>query len=926
MKKGIYLLIVFLFPSKLFAQNDVTYFNGNFSNSPFQEFVNQLEISTAIKFYYSEEWIEEIKINAVGDSLLLQDVLRDNLAKSDLHFYISPAGIVFITKGERLITTLPVSYSEEEVPETEVIYGKGITDIEKIYLAGHKNGLIETKIIGEQKAGFNSKTEVLTGKIVDRETGEGLIGATIYFKEIDKACVTDFNGHYSIAIKQGKYNAIVNCLGMKEIKYLIEIYSSSDLNIEMEKTLIPINEVTIQAEHYHNVKGMKMGFERISIKETKEIPMVLGEKDILKIATMLPGVQNAGEGSAGINVRGSAADQNMFYINRVPVYNTSHLFGFFTSFSPDIIKDFSFYKSSLPAKYGGRLSSFFDITAKQGNKKKYTARGGISPITGHIAVEGPMIKDKSSFIVSARSTYSDWLLTRLHNADLRNSNARFSDFAANVTFDHNENNIFKVFGYYSFDRFSLAQKSHYNYSNAGISLSWWHRYSIRHNSETAFIISSYQYNYLDSVNSISAYKQDYSINHYEFKWDFSYLPFENHSLKYGINLINYTLNRGTIEPVGTESDRKFENLGIENGIEGAVYLSDEYRVNRWLTVYGGIRYSFFTYLGPKTVFEYEPGSPRTEQYIVDTKEYGRGEFIKNYYHPEYRTTANFRIGLNSSIKLSYNRTWQYIFMLSNTIAISPTDQWKLCDYNIAPSLGDQVSAGFYKNFNNPGLDFSAEVYYKKMDNIIQYKDGADLISNRYVERDVLPGNQEAYGIEFMIRKNSGKVTGWLSYAYSRSILKVDGVNDWQKINEGNAFPSNYDKPNSFNGIINYRLNRRLSLSMNMVYSTGRPITYPLAIFYVNNLEQAYYADRNSYRIPDYFRIDLSVNLEGNLIAKKFMHSYFMLNVYNLTGRKNTYSVFFKTEEGRIQGYKTSVFSIPIITLSWNFKLGNYASE
>jgi hypothetical protein len=927
MRKAIGLIMVFSLSTGLFAQSGEIYFNGNYINSSFNEFVAWVEESTGVKFYYADEWVETIKISAVGDSLNLQDVLRDNLAGTDLHFYISPSGNVFITKGQKLITKLPESSKKAVVSGLEEDKkGNGITDIEKMYLKGRDNGLIETRTLGERKAGFENKTVIISGKITDTETGEALIGATIYFKEIAKACVSDLNGHYSIAIKQGKYNASINCLGMKELKYILEVYSSADFDIEMEKTLIPINEVTIKAENYHIVKGMQMGFERISIKETKDIPLVLGEKDILKVAAMLPGVQNVGEGSAGLNVRGSAADQNMFYMNKVPVYNTAHLFGFFTSFSPDIIKDFSFYKSSLPAKYGGRLSSFFDITAKQGNKKNYTARGGISPITGHIAVEGPIIKEKSSFVLSARSTYSDWILGRLHNADLRNSHAQFYDLAAHITYEHNENNLFKVFAYNSHDRFSLAEKSHYEYSNLGLSLNWWHRYSNRHNSETAVVLSSYHNYNLDSVNSISAYQQKYILNHYEFRWDFSYLPFENHAVKYGLNLIYYNLDRGMIEPVGPESDRRPENLGVENGIEGAIYLSDEYRLSYWLTVYGGIRFSYFAYLGPKTVFEYESGSPKTEQYVVDTKEYTKGQLIKSYYQPEYRATANFRAGPNSSIKLSYNRTRQYLFMLSNTIAISPTDQWKLCDYNIVPPLNDQVSGGFYKTINNPAIDISAEVYFKKMKDIIQYKDGADLISSQNVERDVLPGSQEAYGVELLVKKNTGKLTGWLSYCYSRSIITVDGEYDWQLINNGISFPSNYDKPHAFNGILNYKVNRRLSFSMNVVYSTGRPITYPLAIFYVNGSEQAYYSDRNSYRIPDYFRLDFSINLEGNLVAKKLMHSFFMLNVYNLTGRENTYSVFFRTEDGKIQGYKMSVFAIPIITLSWNFKLGNYASD
>ncbi|MBN2520759.1 MAG: TonB-dependent receptor [Bacteroidales bacterium] len=928
MLKNIYLLLLLNVFVSIYAQNEKLYLKCNYENISFVDFTKEMETNYGIKFYYLEEWVENIKITVKGDSLVLEDIFKSTIGNSGLFYLINENNEVFITYKEPLIPKL-VQYKttlDNEVEEENYASENGISETEKTYLESRKAVLVETIVIGKKSEVFKDKTVFVSVKIKDIETGEPLIGATIYFEEIFKGCVTDLNGHFSIALKPGKYNATVNCLGMKEIKYILEVYASGPIEIEMEKTLIPIDEVTIKADRYHNVKGMQMGFERISVKEIKKIPVVLGEKDVLKIAAMLPGVQNVGEGSAGFYVRGSSADQNMFYINKVPIYNTAHLFGFFTSFSPDIVNNFSFYKSNLPAQYGGRLSSFFDITAKQGNKKKYTARGGISPVTGHIAVEGPIKRDHSSFIVSARSTYSDWLLSRLHDPDLRNSNARFYDLASNFIFDYDENNLIKVFGYYSFDKFSLASKNQYEYSNKGLSVNWWHQYSNKHHSETSIIYSNYSYFNLDSVHKINAYQQQYKINHLEFKTDFSYIPIENHIISYGINFIRYYLDRGIIEPVGSLSERVHEDLGAENGIESAIYLADEYKITKLLSIYGGIRYSYFAFLGPKLVYEYEAESPKTDPYVIRSDYYEKGKLIEDYSGPEWRVSANFSTGPNSSIKVSYNRTRQYMFMLSNTIAISPTDQWKLCDFNIIPPISDQVSFGYYKTIYNPSIDISTEIYYKEMDNIIEYKDGADLISNKYVERDVLQGNQEAYGFEFMVKKNSGKLTGWLSYCYSRSFISVNGKYPWQKINNGITFPSNYDKPNALNCILNYKLNRRLSLSSNIVYSNGRPITYPIAIFYVNGLEQAYYSDRNKYRIPDYFRIDISVNVEGNLLAKKLTHSYFMFSIYNLTGRKNAYSVYFQSDGGQINGYKLSIFGIPIFTLSWNFKLGNYSSD
>jgi hypothetical protein len=766
----------------------------------------------------------------------------------------------------------------------------------------------------------------LKGRVKDKETGEPLIGATVYIEELSEGYATNLNGRFFIHMPPGRYNIFFNCLGMEEEHYDMQIHSSGELNVDMEKKLIPINEVTIKAQQYDKVRSMSMGFEHLTAKTIKEIPFVLGERDVIKVAHMLPGVQSVGEGSSGVYVRGSAADQNMFFINKVPVYNPSHLFGFFSAFSPDIIKDFSFYKSNIPASYGSRLSSFFDISARQGNKKRYTARGGISPVTGHLAVEGPIKKEKSSFIVSGRSTYSDWLLSSLHDADLRNSEAFFYDLAASLNFDFNENNIVKVFGYYSEDRFTLSTTNRYEYSNAGSSVNWWHQYSPSLSSDFSAAYGRYSFNTVDSTVSHNAYKQDYKIDQIELRDDFIWDKKQDHRFTFGANFILYKLDRGKVLPAGAESLRKPVYMGEENGLEGALYVADEFRLLPRLTLYGGIRYSFFALTGPSEIFEYIPESPLSTEYITDTLDFSPAEIVKLYSGPEYRTSLKYSTGQYSSVKFSYNRTRQYIFMLSNTIAISPTDQWKLVDYHIIPPYADQISAGFYKDFSKKDITISSEVYYKKVKNIVEYKDGASFISSPHTESEVLQGLQTAYGLEIMIRKNSGRLTGWLSATLSKSETLVDGYYSWEKINEGLTFPSNYDKPVSLNTVMNYRMSRRFSMSANIVYTSGRPVTYPISLYYIEGQEHYFYSSRNKYRIPDYFRVDLSFNLEGNLKAKKLGHSFWMLNFYNLTGRKNAYSVYFMSEDGKMKGYKLSVFGIPVVTLSWNFRLGNYASE
>jgi hypothetical protein len=909
------------------ASDPDIFFSGEFQNTPFDQFVSDIEMQSGAKFYYLEEWISGIIITASGDHISLSDILNKYLYDRGLNFLIDDHKNVFITRGIELISNLPdyQSHKQLQIP-VEQSDKKELTQIEKKYIEGRAPGIAETIVIGKEDGDKIHGRAAINGKLWDIESGEPVIGANIYVEELKTGAVTDINGQFNLVLDPARYSVIISCVGMKELRYYLQVYSSGQLNIAMEKKIIPILEVVVKADHYQNVRGIQMGYERLDIKTIKEIPMVMGEKDLLKVVQLLPGIQSVGEGSSGINVRGSPADQNIFYINKMPVYNPSHLFGFFSAFSSDIIKDFSFYKCNVPAKYGGRLASFFDISTKQGNNKKFSARGGISPVTGHIAIEGPLKKEHSSFIVSARSTYSDWLLSRLEDPDLRNSDASFYDFTAKINSEINDKNLLKGFLYYSYDRFSLASTNKYQYSNLGGSIDWRYLFSSSLLADLTAIFSQYSFKSIDNIFPPMAYSQKYRMDHYEFKTDFLWYPGKKHTVTFGGNSIIYAVMRGDILPSGAESIRVPVVMGNETGIESAVYISDEIKLLPRLTFYGGLRYSLYTFLGPGTIYEYYPDGPKIKVNIMDSLIFQRGEIIKRYSGPELRAAINYSTGTNSSVKISYNRIRQYLFMLSNTIAISPTDQWKLCDYYIKPPWVDQVSVGYYKDLPRTDVNTSIEIYYKKIQNAVDFKDGAVFLTTRNFETELLQGNQSAYGIELMVKKNSGKLNGWGSYTYSHSEVLINGDSPWEKINLGHPYLSNYDKPHSFNLVMNYHTNLRLGFSTNIVYSTGRPVTYPLSIYYIDGQPYINYSLRNEYRIPDYFRIDFSINFEGTLKARKIAHSYWMINIYNLTGRKNAYSVFFKSEDGKVNGYKMSVFGTQIVTISWNFKLGNYASE
>jgi hypothetical protein len=916
-----------LVPASLVGQEGDLSFSGNFQDVPFQEFVGQVEAQTGVTFYYLDAWVRGIRITVSGENLSLQRTLQRTLQPAGLYHHIDDKRRIYLTREQPLVTRLP-DYSGEE--QLRALNDEGETDApisaEQRYIDGRKAGNLETLRVGSREEGEGKNVAILHGKITDLETGDPLIGATIYFEDLKKGTATDVDGRFTMVIRPGKYTVEFKCMGMEDQRYYMEVLSGGDLDIHMQKSVIALTEVVVHANRYHNVRGTQMGFDRLNYKVMKEVPVVMGEKDVLKVIQMLPGVQTIGEGAAGFNVRGSAADQNMIYVNKVPVYNSSHLFGFFTSFSPDIVKDFTLYKSNLPASYGGRLASVFDITARQGNLNKYTAHGGISPVTGRLSVEGPIVKGKSSFILTGRSTYSDWLLTRLEDPELRNSKANFYDMSGMLSWEPGEKTLIKAFGYYSSDYFMLGNTNQYDYNNAGGSLNIRRRMGTRVSADLALVFGTYDFTTINEQVASEAWTQQYRIDHYETKLDMTWLSLGKHRLTFGGNAILYNLDRGSVLPYGDISMRAPVELGLDNGVETGLYLADEITLTPRLTLYGGLRFSSFTSLGPREVQVYGEGMPMQPGTVEEVIDAGPYEVIKTYTGLEPRAALNFMLGANNSLKLSYNRINQYIFMLSNTIAISPTDQWKLVDYNLKPPYVDQVSLGFYQDFPRGGVNTSLEVYYKSLRNVVDYRDGASFITTPHVEQVTLQGEQEAYGFEALFKKSLGKLSGWVAYSFSRSTMLVDSPVPGERINFGKPYPSNFDRPHNLSVVTNVKLNRRLSFSANLVYSTGRPVTYPVSIYYLDGMEFVDYSDRNSYRIPDYFRVDFSINLEGNLKERKLFHSYWMLNFYNATGRKNAYSIYFQNDEGTINGYKLSIFGQMVTTLSWNFKLGNYASE
>jgi hypothetical protein len=489
-----------------------------------------------------------------------------------------------------------------------------------------------------------------------------------------------------------------------------------------------------------------------------------------------------------------------------------------------------------------------------------------------------------------------------------------------------DNNDISAFYYRSFDRFAYGEISEYEYANQGGSLSWKHSFSPAFTSSVTAALSGYTFSTSQNQEPSQAYKHRYFLNHSEIISEFSWVPTLNHQIDFGGGLIYYSLDRGEVLPADGGSLRLPVDLGNEQGVEGSLFLGDNITLLPWLTVYAGIRYSFYSMLGPSRVRLYEEGMPKTDATAVDTVTYGKFKPVVFESGPEVRSAINIKLGRNTSMKFSFSQMRQYLFMLSNTVTISPTDQWKLSDYHIRPPRGYQLTSGLYHIWPRIGISGSMELYFKHTRDVVEFRDGASFIGSPYTETAVLQGIQQAYGIEFMIQKSSGRLDGWISYAYSRSLVTVKGDNEFESINRGEPYPSNFDRPHVLNVIGSYHLTRRFTLSSNMVYMTGRPVTFPSALYFINdNVYIDYYA-KNQVRVPDYFRIDASATLEGNLKARKRFHSTWSLNVYNVLGRKNPQTIFFEPYDRYLNGYSFSVIGVPVVTLSWNVKLGNYESN
>ena len=795
---------------------------------------------------------------------------------------------LFILHSKTVLTALPSGYFDDGRQQLTDDSGLRQYLAEQSAIVTFQNKIYE---IGEHDAGRSGKVYI-SGHVRDIASGEPLTGVSVYDDKTGAYTVTDADGFYRIAMPVGDGQLNLSGYSLDDMHLQLKVFDDGTLDVVMKEKVTALAEAVVSADAVSHHRDAKMGLERVRMEIVGKIPSAFGEADIIKAVLTLPGVKSVGEASSGFNVRGGSSDQNLILFNDGTIYNPTHLFGIFSAFNPDVVSEVELYKSSIPAEFGGRISSVLEVRGREGNSNKVTGSLGIGLLTSRFHLEGPLSKGRTTFILGGRTTYSNWILNLLpKNSNYHDGRASFSDLNASLTHKINDNNSIQAFAYWSRDAFSFSRDTSFRYSNLNASLKWRSRLGSRLNLVAAAGYDQYLASFDNDYNDLAGYRVNTAIRQVFGKATFHYTAGRTHNLSFGANAIWYHLNPGQLEGLRQETMVVPRQLNIQNALEPALFLSDSWSPTSALTLEGGVRLSGLLVRNPS----------------------------KFYMNPEFRVSGKYSFRENLSVKAGFNTMAQYIHLISNTSSISPIDTWQLSNAQIRPQTGWQAAAGLYWT-PATGVDITLETYYKRMSHFLDYKSGAVLLMNDHLADDLVETYGRAWGVEVMAKKTSGKLTGWLSYSYSRTQLREMEDRGPETINGGDWYSAPHDMPHEVKLSANYKFTHRYSLSVNLDYSTGRPVTLPVGIYSYGGGWRLAYSERNGYRIPDYFRLDLAINIEPGHYLRKLTHLSLTLGVYNVTGRRNAYSVFFTTQGGStVSGRMLSVFASPIPYLNLNLK-------
>ncbi|WP_421763910.1 TonB-dependent receptor [Ekhidna sp.] len=781
----------------------------------------------------------------------------------------------------------------------------------------------------------------INGYVKDAANGEALIGATVLVTELATGNITNVYGFYSITLPPGDYTVEYRYIGFVTQNKVVSLSENTRIDVELVEEQTQLQEVVVTARpEDENVTSTEMSVAALDIKTISKIPVFAGEIDIIKSLQLLPGVSTVGEGASGFNVRGGGVGQNLILLDEAPVYQSSHLFGFFSVFNPDAVKDVKLYKGGIPSRYGGRLSSILDVRMKEGNSKDYDVSGGIGTVFSRLTVEGPIAKDKSSFILAGRRSYADVPIRLFTNALEDGAALYFYDLTAKTNYNINDKNRIFASGYFGRDVFKFDAEQGFNWGNQTASIRWNHLFNDRFFSNFTAFYSNYDYAFEFGNTDDDQFDWSSKIQTVNFKPQFTYFLDQKNEITFGGELLYYSFFPANA--VGFSSGQRIDlSLDKRNALETSLYVSNKQNLGAEWSVEYGVRYSNFSNLGAANKYIFGDTIAGQRKPVIDTISVSSGEAVATYGNLEPRLSVRYQLNSTTSIKASYNRMNQYIHLVSNTVAATPIDVWQPSTNNIRPQQGDQVALGYFKNFQNNKFETSVETYYKWTRNQIDYIDGADLFINDLLEADVLAGIGRAYGIEFYIKKNTGSLTGWISYTLSRSELKIDGINTGLNSEDrtGRWYPTRFDQTHNLKLVSNYRLSERKNLAATFSYISGTPTTYAIDRInvggYVIPINDG---SRNNVRIPDYHRLDVSYTIDYNKITKKGKKrsSSLVFSVYNLYNRKNAFAINFLQDEGRVDytqinnlnqpsepvqtsAFETGILAFVLPSVTYNFK-------
>ena len=891
-------ILVVLTAAVTLAQSSIlTRIESECIGQPLTYYLSKAEAETDILFFYKDNWV---------NSITIQQPTQGKTIKQTIDRAIADYGLTYIVFQRRNIIFIPQGFTVDNEKLTEGMVG---------YI----------KVIGNIMEKGRYKQNKVEGTVLAGKTMEPIVGAVVQDTKSHAATTTNVDGHYELMLPAGQTELEFSFIGLETEVIKIDVLSPGKLDVELMEASIALEGVTITSSGGKNrINRTQLGVENLDMRTISKLPVLMGEADIVKSMTLLPGVQTAGEMSTGFNVRGGNVDQNLILLNEAPVYNTSHMFGLFSTFIPNAISSVELYKSAQPANYGSRISAVMDIGLKDADTTKFHGNAGIGILNSQVFIEAPMGR-KCSFYVGGRTTYSNWILHKLHNANIRNSETNFYDMIAKIDLRPNRKHKFDIFGYYSNDFFNYNQLSEFAYTQQIIGINYRWLLSPQTQLKLSGSYTGYTSTMSDLMQKTLSSSVETGIYHTRGKIELLTEQL-NHNLNIGVEANHIKINPGEMSAYNSQSSVLPAKTADENGFELAGFIADNYTITDNLSAMAGVRLSWFSKIGPCTEYEYSTKAPKNMASISDSTIYGDGDKVNPFTGIEPRIGLRYKLNNTSSIKAGYSYTIQYQQLISNSTSAMPSDYWKLADSNVAPLSSHQISVGYFSTLWDEILDFSAEVYCKMSKNQIDYKNGAVTTMNSNIEQDILAGKVRSYGLELMLKKSIGKLSGWLSYTLSKTEMQVDGHFAEEKINNGKYYAAITHHLHDLSVTTNYQITRRWNAAANFVLTSGRPTTYPEYMYQMNGMEIVHFSDRNKYRLPAYHRLDISATYEGNLNKKQKVHPSLTFALYNAYGHKNVYSVFYKKDQPssdnryHIYGlYKLSIIGVPIPSVTLNLK-------